>query len=203
MTARGLFRYFHVVWITGAIQLYKYTDAGDVPKLLTRTMVLHTQMLHIREDHGVFQLERPQDLATAVPELFRNFTISSFLLEGSPKNVTTCTLGTTLQVYQYNPTGLVVAYGVAVAFSVLCVLWGIMALRANGTPVGKIFSQIWTTTRNDGIRGNDLGDMKVKLETVGGRTRFVTEKGPPIDSSQSLDLFRKGGYKRVATNSSY
>lgn len=181
VTARGLFQYFHTVWLPGTIQLYKYTTAGDVLKLFIKTQIIYTPLARITD----FKFDPPQDLVSAIPELFRNFTISSFLLS---KNftVTTCTLNTTEPIYHYEPVALVVAYSVATVLSILCVLVGMVALRANGTPTKKIFSQLLMTTRNekleallekrDGVHDEILGDGRVRLDNVNGRSLFVLKQ---------------------------
>lgn len=184
VTARGLFHYFHVFWIGGRLQLYKSPSKGDVLKFVGHSKIIYSPLCQITPD---YKLKTTQDLAVSVPELFRNFTISTFLLKDAPTNTTTCTRNHLSSVYHYESIGLVVPYSTAAALSVICVMAGVMALRANGTPTKQIFSQLLITNRNEKLEGvlgrkemetheKVLEDRRLRLENVKGRSIFVVEE---------------------------
>jgi len=97
------------------------------------------------------------DLSLALEEFAQNATLS--LLSGqiftfNPddpevlENVTTtCTY--TFTAYKYTPSRLFAMYGVAIVITVLCAIWGSVAIRRNGVEESMDFSRILRAVLNE------------------------------------------------------
>jgi hypothetical protein len=142
VTARGLFHYFQSNWLSGKIQLYDLETAECTDlRVVVRSSLALLPLIEIQN----FTIHPTHDLTSLIPELFRNFTISTFKLQPDNTNVTTCTLETTDSIYSYQPLGLLLSYGVATALSIACAYRGLRSLNANGEPTKPNFAQFVTT----------------------------------------------------------
>ena len=163
VTARGLFHYFQGVWLSGKIQLYDDSPQCNDLRLRSESRLALIPPIEIDD----FKISPTGDLTVLLPELFRNFTISTFQLNSSHTNITTCILEETDSVYQYEAVGLVVSYGVATVVSIGCALWGLRSLHVNRKPTKPTFSQ-FLTTYNLSLEGT------IPLQTR--NEAFVTEE---------------------------
>jgi hypothetical protein len=84
------------------------------------------------------------NLSTKLPDLMTNLTVSA-LLRSNITRKATCTVTVLENVYSYNQFVLILAYGSAVALSLVGLFVGSRATYVNGGPTGGIFSQLLVT----------------------------------------------------------
>jgi len=76
---------------------------------------------------------------------------------------TTCTYK--FNAYEYTPHRLVLPYGIAVFVTVLCSIWGLVAIGRNGVEESMDFSRFLRAVMNERMynaRGNLGSDTKIK-----------------------------------------
>ncbi|KAI1463117.1 uncharacterized protein F4812DRAFT_284822 [Daldinia caldariorum] len=119
-------------------------------------------------------------LASAIEHLSRNFTYS-LLTYSNWRNFTTevsITVPTAKNFYYYNSRILLLAYSVAVVFTLLCVCVGLVALMKNGYTSSTAFSTVLLTTRNPDLdrlsMGNTLGAQPLPNRISATRLQFGT-----------------------------
>ncbi|KUJ09793.1 uncharacterized protein LY89DRAFT_761537 [Mollisia scopiformis] len=82
----------------------------------------------------------------------------------------------TRNVYHYNPSPLLLSYGLALLFAILGVALGLYAFHLNGVIHSTAFSSIVATTRNRELdelaRGKSLGALPRDERFGGVRLRF-------------------------------
>lgn len=93
-------------------------------------------------------VEKP--FLTAIPELFTNITLSTLSISSTRAN-TICTSSPTQVVYNYRPLYLVLTYGLGLLATLLCIVLGIITLRANGSVANSSFSHIVRATGNPAL----------------------------------------------------
>ncbi|EXJ76753.1 uncharacterized protein A1O5_01261 [Cladophialophora psammophila CBS 110553] len=100
---------------------------------------------------------------TGLEDMFQNLTLSyrfaslpdTTLVPGTPKfNSHVSTLGTlsfSLNTFTYNPRTLMIAYGLAIFLSAVCLACGLAALYSNGASYTNNFSTVLRMTRDHGF----------------------------------------------------
>ena len=124
-----------------------------------------------------------RDLATAIPELLANLTLSTMAEDRNGTN-TTCTTYTTFPAYTYDAFWLLFPYAVATALALAGASAGALAVYQTGIRTGDLFSQVLVATRNPALdalaRGHSLSSRGAK-DLAGERVVLGELRGPPAD----------------------
>jgi hypothetical protein len=85
-------------------------------------------------------------------------------------------MSTTVLLWNYKPFWLLLSYSLAVAFTLLAAIEGLLAFKRNGYAADTNFSTILVTTRNVGLdriaEGHCLGQSPVGKEFERNKLRF-------------------------------
>ncbi|CZR51150.1 uncharacterized protein PAC_01025 [Phialocephala subalpina] len=100
------------------------------------------------------------NMGQLIEELSRNLTLSLFSADvtWSPQGInTTVNIIANVNIYTYNVANLAMAYGIAIAVTVISVMIGMRALMVNGVSHGTSFSAIMCSTRNETLDNLTVG----------------------------------------------
>ncbi|KAL2069201.1 hypothetical protein VTL71DRAFT_15539 [Oculimacula yallundae] len=118
-------------------------------------------------------LARNLTMGQLIEELSRNLTLSFFSSERLhiPGGITTTVnIGSTPNIYNYNPTNLFLAYGLAIVVTILSVTVGMRAIVVNGVSHETSFSSILCSTRNETLDNLTAG-FSLAAEPLGSNVR--------------------------------
>lgn len=90
------------------------------------------------------------NISQSLSDLFTNVTLAMFSQSTATANVEASVLSSGV-VWVYNMRRLWTIYGVGIAVTIACSIFGILCLFANGSPSGKDFSQLLAATRNSDL----------------------------------------------------
>ncbi|MCJ1230870.1 hypothetical protein MMC12_007544 [Toensbergia leucococca] len=142
---------------------YVYTNSTSVLSTnLVSTEELAPLYSHLNQISGAVNvsssLPGAQSLLDAVEQLFQNITLSLFTnraflstLNSTERPSTNVTIASAQNVYEYTSSRLLLAYGLAVLFTLLCVTMGGLAFIRSGVSYSNNFSTIMRISRNPEI----------------------------------------------------
>lgn len=125
-----------------------------------------TNLIAYDNNSGLYWID---DVPGAVEALFHNVTLSLMTLDYNQTIDVPCLLSRDVIVFAYRSTPLLIAYGSAIAASLLCILIGSFVMWRNAFGGANGFKAFLTTTRNPKLDHSNIdGKKKLRYGTLRG-----------------------------------